>query len=179
MSIEHDAVDRVIDEAVRQMTTGEPPKHLADAVVGRIERSSTSVVARLPLRVRWRVATVSALALAIVLLLLVSRETVRRPVPNRPPGVASLDHRTESRPAERPASVEEPPAPVAAPVSSSPMTRPSIPRGREPEPFPIVPPIEIESITLDSIEMGGIDLAVLEIPPITLDPVSVTRQETP
>ena len=178
MTMEHDPVERAIDRAAHQLSTGDPSAGFVTEVLNRIDQSELVPEARWLFWSPWRLATAGAVALAVILLLLLSRQTVRQPLPVEPSRVASADIAAESRRAENVPSADDVSEPTAA-VTPTPTPRISVSRRRESEPFPVVPPIEIESITLDPIEMAGIDVALLEISPIRIDPVGITRQETP
>jgi hypothetical protein len=176
MKMEDDPIDDLIDQAARQMASGNPSVVFAARVLDRIERANPPSGAQGPLWSPWAFATAGALALVVLLLFLSSRQTVQGPIPNKP---SSADNLSEtSAPVSSP-SVELPAQAVAADVALMRSTPLSVQSRPAPEPFPTVPPIEIESITLDPIEMAGIDVALLEISPIRIEPVGIPRQETP
>lgn len=173
-----DSVDRAIDEAARQMTTGEPSARFAAEVLARIEQSEPEPGWLWPRTWRRRIAMAGALGLGIAVLVSVSWQ--------RPQSVTE-----EPSIAERTVSVAEKVQPsntpnlgqqverVAPMVVQGPVSRTSGVQRRETVEFSDVPAIELDSIVLDPIEMAGIGLARLEIAPITIDPVSISRQETP
>ena len=179
MKMEDDRVDDLIDQAARQMTSGDPSAAFAAGILDRIERANPPSGTQRPLWSPWRFATAGALALVVLLLFLSSRQTVRQPIPSEPSRITSANNLAESSAAVSSRSAEAPAEAVAAPVVAPRSSRVSVQSRRALEPFPTVPPVEIESITLDPIEMAGIDVALLEISPIRIEPVGIPRQETP
>ena len=179
MKMEDDRIDDLIDQAARQMTSGNPSADFAGGVLDRIERANAPSGTPWPLRSPWRVATAGALALVVVLLFLSSRQTIHGPIPNELSRITSADNPAETSVPVNTPSVEAPAKAVATHVAPMRSTRLSVQSRPAPEPFPTVPPIEIESITLDPIEMAGIEVALLEISPIRIEPVGIARQETP
>ena len=179
MKLEDDRVDDLIDQAARQMTSGNPSAVFAAGVLDRIERANPPSGTQRPLWSPWRFATAGAFALAVLLLFLSSRQTVQGPIPEEPSRITNADNPTEASVPVSSPSVEAPAKAVAAHVAPMRSTRSSVQSRPAPEPFPTVPPIEIESITLDPIEMAGIEVALLEISPIRIEPVGIARLETP
>jgi hypothetical protein len=176
MKMEDDRVDDLIDQAARQMTSGNPSAVFAAGVLDRIERANPPSGTETPLWSPWRFATAGAFALAVLLLFLSSRQTVQGPIPEEPSRITNADNPTEASVPVSSPSVEAPAKAHVAPIRS---TRSSVQSRPAPEPFPTVPPIEIESITLDPIEIAGIEVALLEIAPIRIEPVGIARLETP
>jgi hypothetical protein len=179
MTAQHDPVDRVIDEAARQMTTSDPSVRFAAEVLTRIEQSDSESAGWWLLRSRLRIATAGALALAVVLLLVVSQQTVERPIPSEASRTVSTDTVAQDRRTFNAPTVQELAEPGVVAADQTPVLGASAARRRAFEPFPAVPPIEIGSIHLEPIEMAGIEVALLEISPIRINPVGIARQETP
>jgi len=183
MTAVHDSLDRVIDEAARQLTTGTPSARLAARVLKRIEESEVESGFRSGLwplvGSPWRIAAAGAVALAVVLLFFASRQTGERSIPGGGSDRMSADTTTLNRLTNSPPDLT---ATADSAVLETTASAPAAPTARLTqfsEPFPLVPPIEIRSINLAPIEMSGIEIARLEVLPIRLDPVEAVRQETP
>jgi len=179
MTAQHEPVDGVIDEAARQMTAGDPSVRFAVEVLTRIEHSNHESEGWWSLRSSWQIATAGALALTVVLLLVVSRQTVERQISSEASRTMSTDTVAQDRRTFNAPTVQQPAEPGVVTADQTPVLGAAAARRRAFEPFPAVPPIEIGSINLEPIEMAGIEVALLEIPPIRIDPVGIARQETP
>jgi hypothetical protein len=184
MTAEQDPVDRVIDRAARQLTSGNPSDRLTADVLSRIEQSGLEPSLRPSGSwgpgLSWQVATLGVVAVAIVLLLFVSRQTGPRPISSEGSDGVSTDRVARDGQTLSLPDPKEAADPVALETKAPTEVAPTVPlRPRESEPFPAVPPIEIRSINLGPIETPGIEIARLEISPIRLDPVEPIRQETP
>jgi hypothetical protein len=177
MTTERDLLERAIDQAARQMTAIDPSPDFVARVLGRIEQSDHGSGAQKPFSPLWQLAA-GGLALAIVLLLLLSRQAFRQSIPVEAPNVTRTADISKSRPASSAPRIEVPAA-IAASVAPVRASRRPGQRERASAPFPAVSPIEIPSINLDPIEMAEIEVARFEISPIRIDPVRISRQETP
>jgi hypothetical protein len=184
MTAEHDSLDRIIDEAARQLTTGKPSAPLAAKVLSRIEQSEVESGFRASgwwqlVRSPWQIAAAGAVALALVLLLFASYQTGERSISGDGSDRPRTDTAMRNRQTISPPNLKETADSVLLETTASAGVTPTARLQRELEPFPTVPPIEIRSINLTPIETPRIEIARLEISPIRLDPVEAVRQETP